>query len=542
MPIRLKHHHISTGGAMSEESGKKQRLLIVDDSKVIRVTARKILQDYFKTVEAVDGENAWEILGSEEPFSLIVSDLTMPKLDGFGLLERIRSSHLPHVQNIPVIVITGSNDSEAVKERATSAGATDFIGKPFDSVDLLARTQALASAHTTVQTLTEETIALEERITTDPSSGLANEQAFMGHGYQQLSYAVRHKTSLAVFRIEIDDFGDLYKSYGQAISESIVKAVATVLQSGVRHEDMAARIGTARFALLLPGMNRTGIRNLADRINRDIGARILKSGKTRIRFTVSIGVAAPDILRDTRFDELLSIADSRLVYAMSRGGNQVILEGAENEVPLPQNIRTPEETAPLVLEEAVTSVPEPAESELQLEEIEIIELDETPDEITDEIALSENQHPAVECRAVTAPENQPAKFAGPVPDMAVACANEAATVTGSAPVREATRIPVDTQETAQEPTPVAIPERVMEETIIIGVPGSDFLPYEHKTESPLPPVTSDENASVVKADTSPAANDGHSAAPHDPEVKKRPGFFRRLLNGTGSIFRRSGKS
>jgi len=135
---------------MSDESGHKQRLLIVDDSKVIRVTARKILRDYFETVEAVDGENAWEILGSEDPFAVIVSDLTMPKLDGFGLLERIRSSHLPHIQNIPVIVITGSNDSDVVKERATRAGATDFIGKPFDAVDLLACTQALASAHTKV--------------------------------------------------------------------------------------------------------------------------------------------------------------------------------------------------------------------------------------------------------------------------------------------------------------------------------------------------------------------------------------------------------
>ena len=89
---------------------------------------------------------------------------------------------------------------------------------------------------------------------------------------------------------------------------------------------MAARVGTARFSLLLPGMSTTGIRNLADRINRDISARILKQGENRIRYTVSIGVAAPEIRRDTRFDELLSIADSRLVYAMAQGGNQVVFE------------------------------------------------------------------------------------------------------------------------------------------------------------------------------------------------------------------------
>ena len=525
---------------MSDESGKKQRLLIVDDSKVIRVTARKILQDHFNTVEAVDGENAWEILGSEEPFSLIVSDLTMPKLDGFGLLERIRSSPLPHVQNIPVIVITGSNDSEAVKERATSAGATDFIGKPFDSVDLLARTQALASAHTTVQTLTEETIALEDKIATDPFTGLANETAFMGHGYQQLSYAVRHKTSLAVFRVEIDDFGDLFKQYGQATSDAMIKAVATVLQSGVRHEDMAARIGTARFALLLPGMNKTGIRNLADRINRNISARILKAGETRIRFTVSIGVAAPDILRDTRFDELLSVADNRLVYATSRGGNQVILEGAENETPVPQPPRTSEETAPLVLEETVTSVSEPVASELQLEEMEIIEIAETADETIDEITLTDDQLPAVECLTTTVPESQPARFAGPAPDMAADFTNAPMTGADSAPAHKDIRTPAYTQEATPAPAPTAAPDYLADETIIVGVPGSDFIPYEHKTESEHPPATTTET--ITEMDESPAANHEQSSTPDKIRVKKRPGFFKRLLTGIGSIFRRSGKS
>jgi len=159
---------------MNNESGKKQRLLIVDDSRVIRVTARKILQNHFDTVEAIDGENAWEILNNIEPFSLVVSDLTMPNLDGFGLLERIRNSHMPQIKDLPVIIITGANDSESTKARATQAGATDFIGKPFDSVHLLARTQAHASAHTATQALTKENFGLESQSLTDPLTGLPN--------------------------------------------------------------------------------------------------------------------------------------------------------------------------------------------------------------------------------------------------------------------------------------------------------------------------------------------------------------------------------
>ncbi|MCK5382327.1 MAG: diguanylate cyclase, partial [Gammaproteobacteria bacterium] len=432
---------------MSEESGKKQRLLIVDDSKVIRVTARKILQDHFETVEAIDGENAWEILSNEDHFSLIVSDLTMPELDGYGLLERIRSSHAPHIQNIPVIVITGSNDSETVKKRASSAGATDFIGKPFDSIDLLARTQALADAYTTTTILTEENIALEDQLTTDSLTGLANESAFMDQGYQQLSYAVRHKSSMAVFRIEIDDFGDLFKQHGESASESMVKAVATVLQSGIRHEDLAARTGTARFSLLLTNMDKTGTRNLADRINRDISARILKQGDTKINFTVSIGVAAPDIVRDTRFEELLSVADSRLVYATSSGGNQAIYECAEKQPPLPQNSPEITETAdpaPPVPEEVAASIPEPVETAVEAEPKPEAEPEAEPELIledmvaseTEELTLSDDQLPTVECRSTTDPNSQPAKFSGPVSELATDHSSDSATFTSSTPTSE----------------------------------------------------------------------------------------------------------
>lgn len=521
---------------MSEESGAKQRLLIIDDSKVIRVTARKILQDHFKTVEAVDGENAWEILSNEEPFSLIVSDLTMPKLDGFGLLERIRSSHLPHIQNIPVIVITGSNDSETVKARATKAGATDFIGKPFDSVDLLARTQALAGAHTTNQTLTEENIVLEEQLTTDPSTGLANESAFMGNGYQQLSYAVRHKTSLAVFRIEIDDFGSLFKQYGQKITGSMIKAVATVLQAGIRHEDMAARVGTARFALLLPGMNQTGIRNLADRINRDISSRVLKQGETRIRFTVSIGVAAPDILRDTRFDELLSVADSRLVYATSRGGNQVITDGAVNEAPIPQEPCTEVITASVLHEETANSTPEPAEVkvELQLEELVAFAVDEN----TDELTLVDEQPPAIEYLTATTPDNQqPAVFAGPVSDMAAVLTATRATEIHYAALHDVSGIPANTQDITSVSIPVD--NSFISETIVVGVPGSDFLPYEYITESAHPAAATDASTEATGIESNTAANDEHTLVPDRKKAGKRPGVFKRLLSGIGSIFRRS---
>jgi two-component system cell cycle response regulator len=310
---------------MTENNSTKQRLLIVDDSRVIRVTARKILQNHFETVEAVDGANAWELLNAGPAFSVIVSDLTMPNLDGFGLLEKIRTSHDPEVSGIPVIIITGANDSETTMQRARDAGATDFIGKPFDAVHLLARTQAHASAYVSRRSLSEHALSLEDLALVDTQTGLANETAFMDRGFQQLSYAIRHNTRLAITQVEIDHFGKLFREHGKPVADMVIDYAATVLQSGIRQEDLVARIGTARFAMLLPGMDPSGVRRLTDRMVNDMRNRVVKSGNQRLRFTVSIGIAAPEIRQDTRLETLLAAAGTSLRDAINAGGDCAVI-------------------------------------------------------------------------------------------------------------------------------------------------------------------------------------------------------------------------
>ena len=335
---------------MSDNPKEKQRLLIVDDSKVIRVTARKILSDHFETVEAVDGENAWEILTGEATVSLVVSDLTMPKLDGFGLLKRIRSSHLPHIRELPVIIITGSNDTESTMERARQDGATDFIGKPFDAVHLLARTQAHANSHAVTTLLKDANTALEELTTLDALTGLANEAVFIERGYQQLSYAIRHDSTLALFRMEIDGYGAVRRKYGASFCETIIQYVAKILVEAIRQEDTVARIGTARFTLLLPGMNKAGVRSLAERINSSIATRIFKSGNDKASVTVSIGVAAPRIRRDMQLSELISAADECLSRAISSGGGRVVFD--DDPVQAPTSVKPAQTTHPATANKA----------------------------------------------------------------------------------------------------------------------------------------------------------------------------------------------
>ena len=120
-------------------SENKNQILVADDSKVIRRAAVKILQKEFEVVEAEDGQQAWDELQNNPNISVVFSDLGMPNMDGFELLESIRESDDSAIAQMPVVIITGAEETDGTKEKVLELGATDFITKPFDSHSLKSR-------------------------------------------------------------------------------------------------------------------------------------------------------------------------------------------------------------------------------------------------------------------------------------------------------------------------------------------------------------------------------------------------------------------
>ena len=207
---------------MTDATTNKPIILVVDDSRLMRVAARKILKSDFEVLEAEDGEVAWEVLQSNANIDLVMSDLSMPNLDGLGLVKKIRAAAEPHLRDIPVIIVTGAEDDDGSKESALSTGASDFITKPFDSVQLLARAQAQARQQRTQQALEHSEVRkqqLEERDSLDELTGLANKRAFLEHLEEGLSYAIRHRTELAVLLIQVDRYKVLFLRRGKESAE-----------------------------------------------------------------------------------------------------------------------------------------------------------------------------------------------------------------------------------------------------------------------------------------------------------------------------------
>src|SRR5664279_5075312 len=109
----------------------KPRILVVDDSKVIRNAGHKMLGAEFDVITAQDGDEAWEYLAIDPSIRVVFTDLTMPGMDGYALLRKIRTTTDTGIQSLPVIVVTGAEDSELARMRVLELGATDFIAKPF---------------------------------------------------------------------------------------------------------------------------------------------------------------------------------------------------------------------------------------------------------------------------------------------------------------------------------------------------------------------------------------------------------------------------
>ncbi|HHO69465.1 MAG TPA: diguanylate cyclase [Gammaproteobacteria bacterium] len=319
---------------MPPDNDQKPQLLVVDDSRLMRVAARKILKSDFDIIEAGDGEDAWERIQENPGIVLVMSDLSMPNLDGLGLLRRIREAADSRLRSLPVVIVTGAEDDDGSKQAALAAGASDFITKPFDSVQLLARTKAQARQRDTEKALQETAQIrheLERSSAADPLTGLANEQALIQRGGENLSYAVRHDDELALLTLRIDRFKIFFLRHGKAAAENVLCQLASLLTEGRRREDTVARTSLADFALLLPSANPQGARRVAEQLRERIASQGFTVDGKSVQLTVSIGLSCPTVVRDTRFDAMREEALQHLTKAEKAGGNRV--EGGAGAVP-----------------------------------------------------------------------------------------------------------------------------------------------------------------------------------------------------------------
>ena len=242
------------------------RVIVIDDSKVIRNAARKMLGVEFDVVTAEDGEDGWAQIQRDASIQVVFTDLVMPGMNGFELLRDIRIAADARIRGLPVIVVTGIEDDEVARVRALELGATDFITKPFTTIDLLARARAHASHQ-------RETSELRAQTTLDTLTGLANRAGFLDRLQQDMAYARRHQQELTLVRIELDDFRPIFLQRGKDVGERLLVHVAKLLRATIRKEDTAGRTSLGGFALSLPAGDPSGVARMVSRVRADVAAQ-----------------------------------------------------------------------------------------------------------------------------------------------------------------------------------------------------------------------------------------------------------------------------
>lgn len=299
---------------MTEEQ-QKPRILAVDDSRVMRRAMSKILSKDYDVVEVENGEDAWTVLLNDSSIHVVFTDLNMPFLDGYGLLERIRTSDDPTLNETPVIIITGKDDDEDAKQEAMDKGANDFITKPFDSIQLQARAKAHVTLKQTTTKLSETSDKLERQATVDETTGLGGQRYFCKVGEETLSYANRHGGQFILTRMDIDDFNNFFLKYGKNVMDKVLHSIGDKFSQLVRQEDTLARIGVSKFALILKETNMDEVIALTERIREEIQNMAFKLPENGgvIKMTMSAGLHEPELNTKQAFKELITETEKYLM-------------------------------------------------------------------------------------------------------------------------------------------------------------------------------------------------------------------------------------
>jgi diguanylate cyclase (GGDEF)-like protein len=324
------------------EATTKPRILAVDDSRVMRIAIRKILGKDYDVIEAEHGEDAWTLLTNDPTINVVFTDLNMPYLDGYGLLDRMRQSEDARFQDMPVIIITGKEDDDEAKQTALDRGASDFISKPFESIQLIARAKAHVKFKETTSKLTDVSEKLERQAAVDEITGLGGQRYFCKAAEEGLAYIRRNGGQYVLVRMDIDDFNQIFIKNGKNVADGILKSIGNHLVKQVRQEDMLARVGLAKFAMFLRDTPLNQATQLAERVRKAIETVNFKVGNDNIKITVSIALYEPSPSGEDDVKAQMAKAEKHLEAVQKKGGNQVVshseLKGAD--VPEQVNLET----------------------------------------------------------------------------------------------------------------------------------------------------------------------------------------------------------
>ena len=317
---------------------KKHRLLVVeDDPATLKLLQHHLEKAGYEVICCCNGKEAVTTLG-EIGAKVIIADWSMPEMTGLELCQAVQELRDTSALGATYfILLTAHTEKKKVLE-AFEAGADDFVRKPYDIQELLARIRAgerilrlqdelidrqleLSKANAQFAVLNRK---LEKLANTDTLTGLPNRRRVFERLNDAWALAERHNHHLSCIMFDVDHFKRVNDTHGHQTGDMVLRAIAKTVRRLLRRYDICGRIGGEEFLVICPNEPATGAAQLAERLRVHLANQTIHCDDVRINVTISFGVTAMRPEHATP-DALIADADSMLYAAKENGRNQIWL-------------------------------------------------------------------------------------------------------------------------------------------------------------------------------------------------------------------------
>lgn len=305
-------------------SGLQGRILVVDDHPR---SAGRLVERLSRAHEArsePDPQAALMML-TEQMFDLLIVSLSLARADGLRLCSEVRA--LERTRHLPIIILVEPSDEPRLL-RALDMGVNDYLMRPVDCHELMARvsTQIKRKRHTDyLRNRLEECVELS---ITDPLTGLHNRRYMQGHLQTLVQHALKSGRPLSLLMADIDHFKRVNDTYGHDGGDDVLKQFAERIRRNTRGIDLACRMGGEEFLILMPDTDLGHACQVGERFRTCVANEAFRIGPNLVvPVTASVGLATLERPDDTP-ETLFKRADNALYAAKRRGRNRVVAEAA----------------------------------------------------------------------------------------------------------------------------------------------------------------------------------------------------------------------
>ena len=303
----------------------KTNILVVYDSISVRQTIINSLDDGHVTHQAINGEEAWQLLESTDNISIVFVDMNLPTMDMLLLLKKIRLAECQRIASLPVIIITRYESVESAKYATDVIGATGFITKPFDPI-------AISSLVNSYARVNKNTLGNKDIATKDKLTDCLNETGFVEFCSRLLEYANFSYEDTSLLCVQIMGFDDVFKNLSERILEQVIITIAKHLNQICRTDEKVAYLGGGKFIIVLLTTNNFRAHIAGIRLQKKIASLKFKKDGSKVRVKAAIGISATEGGEEPYTHDVLRLqAEQALQASLNLPDSPVVRYDAKHE-------------------------------------------------------------------------------------------------------------------------------------------------------------------------------------------------------------------